>query len=1323
MPGRFARFILVTVGFLLFFADSAVWRAIGSESAMVSATTALIVYDGLATAGDGLIAAREIANLMPHFGYGFDLQPMAGYSAGIAEKYEVVFFCGMSQASAIPAPLLNDLARRTRTVCWVDQFVGQLTALPGMAERLGFVHLSHEEETDYTTVTYRGIDLQKTDPDIDRIKILNPARVRVLASAGHGPNAAPFALRSGNFWLFAGPIFSFTYPGDQGLVFMDLLHEILKVQHFAERRALVRLEDVSAFSSPANLRRLADVLSGHNAPFQIGVIPIFKDPVNQIEVAIADRPEVAEALRYMTAHGGSVVMHGVTHQWKGVSGVDFEFWNSATNRATPDGVLGALRPKLQRGFEELFRAGLYPVTFETPHYAASLDHYRLFARFFSHCYERRMVCDDKFPQEYFPFPTTDICGQAIIPENLGYVHADDPQVQPIIDGAHAMTVVRDPLASFYFHAFLPPKALEKIVTAMQADGYRFISIKDFAPHVAFDDYAVSTARGQIRITPVQPFLKTVYVDARGKSSVSYCKVKPDAALSLAMEPPPGGLVAVRSVGDVPASKAVQDWRERLGEFVRGPVPASAPAIPARQALIVGKSPAFESFLGVYGIPFRKIGPSEKPPRDAVIVIPHDSIMDNRTLARLTNWIGKGGRAIIEGRSAIAENLGFQFTRRSVRAKQLQDVAEPDVPIECVNPFDVEFFKPPPNNLTLVQSASGDQPFAVAAHVGAGTVIYLAASLDPETAMGYVRYPFLMLHLRQQFGLEAPVTADGAEFYFDPGYREGAPLEEIVTGWKNEGVRAIYAAAWHFWPSFTYDYDTLIRLCHQNGIAVYAWIELPFVSPRFWEAHPEWREKTATGLDAQIGWRQFMNFCDDDCRAAAMKWMDNLLNMHDWDGVNIAELNFDTKDGLKDPAGYVPMNDACRAQFQKQAGFDPIRLFDAQSPYHWKKNAAALARWTKFRTNLTRDWLAEVLERVGRHKLDTIVTALDSFSVPRVVEKNGCDSRDAIALMERYPFTLQVEDSEEMWGESPNRYLQFGEVYRKLVRDPSRLMFDINIVKERLPGKAPTAQAAGVEFALTARAAATAGNGRVAIYSEASVLENDRALLPSILGSGARVSVDGGATTIESTRAVSYRFPYVEKRHRWWNLLQRNQVERRWPIPKVDGQPWFYGTNGRMLLGAGKHRFTYINASPGYETVWVKNITAPFTSLVGTKNGFAMDYDSPRRSWLTMSQCPSKVLCDGEVLPEDVVQPQGKDWLVRLPPGRHRAEIHEANDAAAAVREAGEEASDSIVWIAFRCLLLLLVLYAFVRLQRLWEWLRAIGKRNPCEETEMEGRRG
>src|SRR5947208_9164783 len=113
------------------------------------------------------------------------------------------------------------------------------------------------------------------------------------------------------------------------------------------------------------------------------------------------------------------------------------------------------------------------------------------------------------------------------------------------------------------------------------------------------------------------------------------------------------------------------------------------------------------------------------------------------------------------------------------------------------------------------------------------------------------------------------------------------------------MAALHVAAWHFYaPDAARDryLARLIAACHRKGILVYAWLELPHVSEQFWNDHPEWREKTAVLQDAQLDWRKLMNLTNPDCFRAVSAGVKALVTRFDWDGVNLAELYFESLDG-------------------------------------------------------------------------------------------------------------------------------------------------------------------------------------------------------------------------------------------------------------------------------------------------------------------------------------------------------------------------------------------------------------------------------------------
>jgi len=98
---------------------------------------------------------------------------------------------------------------------------------------------------------------------------------------------------------------------------------------------LVRLEDVGPATDPAQLRQIADLLSADRIPFSIALYPVYVGPVAQhtrARFSLRHRPELVEAIKYMLAKGGTLILHGYTHQYRdknnpsdGQSGEDYEF--------------------------------------------------------------------------------------------------------------------------------------------------------------------------------------------------------------------------------------------------------------------------------------------------------------------------------------------------------------------------------------------------------------------------------------------------------------------------------------------------------------------------------------------------------------------------------------------------------------------------------------------------------------------------------------------------------------------------------------------------------------------------------------------------------------------------------------------------------------------------------------------------------------------------------------------------------------------------------------------------------------------------------------
>jgi uncharacterized protein YdaL len=303
---------------------------------------------------------------------------------------------------------------------------------------------------------------------------------------------------------------------DRYLIFSDLLFDVLAPETPERHRALVRLEDVGCDSDPEELRAIADYLRGAGVPFSFGVYPVYKDPLGvdnegvPTTIALRDKEckDVVEALKHMQRSGGTMIMHGYTHQWdgstanpyNGKSGDDFEFFTAhvdAEDYVRYDGPVPGdsydwALGRVKASAEEFKRAKLdTPTIFEVPHYAASAADYRAIGSMFNVRYERVLyfnrllrpgaVDSGKFMGQFFPYVVNDVYGTKVIPENIGNIETESFNHHPItlpdelIRRAQLNLAVRDGFASFFYHPHLGVDLLRQTVEGIQGSGYTFVS--------------------------------------------------------------------------------------------------------------------------------------------------------------------------------------------------------------------------------------------------------------------------------------------------------------------------------------------------------------------------------------------------------------------------------------------------------------------------------------------------------------------------------------------------------------------------------------------------------------------------------------------------------------------------------------------------------------------------------------------------------------------------------------------------------------------------------------------------------------------------------
>jgi hypothetical protein len=581
--------------------------------------------------------------------------------------------------------------------------------------------------------------------------------------------------------------------------------------------------------------------------------------------------------------------------------------------------------------------------------------------------------------------------------------------------------------------------------------------------------------------------------------------------------------------------------------------------------------------------------------------------------------------IIQGESPAAASFGFRATEKRVTVRSAEDSRAPKLEIVWEQALELPVFEIPEGARVFVREKRGGAPLMAGFRRGQGAVLWLAA---PPGAHGYERFPYLPQALAD-LGLAAPFRAQNLWAFFDSSYRAHVDVDYFAPKWRAAGIAALHVAAWHYWepdPQADEYLRHLIEACHRNGILVYAWVELPHVSEVFWAQHPEWRERTALLQDAQLDWRKLMNLTNRQAFQAVAAGLRDLTRRFDWDGVNLAELYFESLEGYDNPARLTPMNDDVREEFRKASGFDPHDLFDPASPRNLAVNTAGLKQFLDFRAELAArqqaEWIgqAEQLRQAKPH-LDLTLTHVDDRFDASMREKIGADVSRALPLLASHDFTFLIEDPATIWNLGPQRYAQIAARYKPLTTQQDKLAIDINVV-ERYQDVYPTKQQTGVElFQLVHQAALNFP--RVALYFENSILPPDWGLLGAASAAVDRVEQTGAKLAIQLRRGAGVS----------------------WPGPVlVDGKLWPVTDGLTVWLPAGSHS---IAPSPDLPPLRVTAFNGELKSAAASASGVEFAYRSSARALASLDRIPAKVEIDGVE-----VQPQFEGRVLLLPRGQH-----------------------------------------------------------------------
>lgn len=1264
---------------------------------------------------------RELAQLMGHFNTSVVIRGTNSYTSHEIDGYDYLFYVGFSDDNQPPNVLCRDIITTSKPVIWINSGFSEFCKKDDVQKKFGFSVLNLDKTSGFDFVKTKAFTFTKGAPNTYLVQIKDKKSVEVWGTAysSKTKTETPYIVKSANLVYVADLPTIGAEVNDRYLLFADKLHDILNENHAESHQAIIRIEDVTPLNDPDKLREVADILSERGIPFLVGVVPIYVNPMEDKRVTLSERPELVDALKYMVQNGGSIVMHGTTHQYKGVSTDDGEFWDANNAKPIPNENAEEFRKKIEMGIDEFVKTGLHPIAWETPHYMASVTFLEVISKFFSTAVEQRMVMNDFDYGQYFPYIINkDIYGQKIYPENLGYVplrsNIEDSKaiVQKLINSTDGIKQVRDGVASGFFHPFLDLSMLKTLVDGIAAKGFTFINFKNQTNWVKSNDKVILNGTQSYSLNIDNSYLHEQYFDQDNKltkNTFSESRMKGAVKKDISLG---SGETYVAEAAEYKVTEPTikeklvtsfnktyrslfnnNDWQQARVKVVWNPA--------AKGGAYFDQS----SFIAVFtslnvAVDTVFVDENINLSNCNLLIVPFTSadLLSKDAIRKIRNFVGNGGNLITDCKNKLITDLGINFNAGQIKLHFIRDKYYPEEPIawkigQLANKFDYNA-----DDEVFCEDASTGFPAAIGRIVKAGKIIYLNSAFDPLTPYGYSYYPYIMEYIGRFFALHPVVKRENLEMYFDPGFRKNTSEEELVKRWVKQGIRIIHVAGWHQYPKYTYDYARLIKVAHANGILVYAWIEPPQVSQKFWTDHPEWREKNYLGQDIhkdeilKASWRYPVALTDKQCFKAASAVYLDMLKKFDFDGVNIAELNFEAGKGFSDPKVFTPMHPSAVKEFHSRFGYDLKDIFKAASPYYWKSNPKVKEQVTRYRSDKVYELhdalLAEIRDFAKSRKgFNVVVTFYDSYFSPEITEYYGVSSENMIKLQKKYNFLLQPEDPQNKWSTNPDRYIEMGRWYAQRMSDSTKLMLDLNILNFRGQQEMtpfPTLMQTGLESYQLINAASK-GAARFTVYSESSCNPQDISFFSYASSGMVKYETTEGGFHVNSPYSFVLQLPKDIK------------------AISVDGENVIGYRENHYLIPAGDHTIlTHLNDIPGFSTDELQPEMLSFTgnllSIDYEMRSISFNYTGDERTLASLNNKPTSVMVDGKAYDFEVLS--GNDcFTIMLPPGKHQVDIVTGDRFSYGINLASLWSISAIAIYGFLAVFVLVILFVALKFIR------------------------
>ncbi|HDO9659694.1 TPA: polysaccharide deacetylase family protein [Clostridioides difficile] len=483
----------------------------------------LIIYDSKKETAYNRDILNIMRTLLGRFSSDIELLKLSNYDGEINKNYySHIFILGINENSydndKNTKNLISSLNSYKGTICWLGYGIENL--LEHKKYNLDYVGKTNN----IVSVNYRGKSYNLDEHYVFNIVESKDTNNKVIGSINDTLNKYPYIINDKNLFYVS----KLDLDGVLFYIFCDSLNDIFNIKTFDKGRIFVRIEDVHAFREPKNLVEIADYLSSKNIPFTIALIPAYVNPKNHKVITLSESPEIVKAIKYMQDKGGTVILHGYTHQYKEeeVSGEGYEFWDGKKDEPLKENMKIFVKDRVLNGLRVCIENGIYPLAFEAPHYAMESEGYKELKKYFSTYMGQHQNNDKKFSTNTYPYIIRDTEEFNIfIPENLGYIDPEDKfTFQNIKENLDKLSIVRGFSGGFFFHSYLNIEYLKNTIEYLEKQNIEFMNLRDFNNWVKVEEIQIKNNGDEIIVNYDKDLDEITKSDARFKSISNISKI-------------------------------------------------------------------------------------------------------------------------------------------------------------------------------------------------------------------------------------------------------------------------------------------------------------------------------------------------------------------------------------------------------------------------------------------------------------------------------------------------------------------------------------------------------------------------------------------------------------------------------------------------------------------------------------------------------------------------------------------------------------------------------------------------------------------------------